>query len=99
MLDYELSDLAKRDIAIAMDWYARQRADLANELLDDVLLTLRVARERPMSCPHFRDEVRALRCTRFPYRIYFVPYQQRIDVLAIYHTSRDPDRWDDPNRD
>jgi len=99
MRDYDLSERAKRDVAAAIDWYAQVSDHLANEFFDDFLLALRVARERPMSCPQFRDEVRTLRCRRFPYRVYFVPLEERIDVLAVYHTARNPDLWDDPGRE
>jgi toxin ParE1/3/4 len=31
--------------------------------------------------------------TRFPYAIYYRVLADRIRVLAVYHTSRDPSRW------
>jgi plasmid stabilization system protein ParE len=100
MRDYGFSDRARKDLAAITDWYAQQQTpDLANRFIDDLLLGLRVARERPMSCPVVRGNVRALHCSRFPYRIYFCAFDDRIDVLSVYHTARDPSKWDDPDRE
>jgi len=100
MRGYELSERAAEDLDAAQGWYKSQGGvDLARRFYDDIALALRVARERPMSCPAFQGRVRTVRCSRFPYRIYFIPFDSRIDVLAVYHTARDPDAWNDPNRE
>ena len=99
MLGYELSERAAQDLEAAQDWYQRQGADLAMWFYEEVTLALRVARERPMSCPAAGGRVRTIRCKHFPYRIYFVPLETRIDVLAVYHTARDPAKWDDAHRE
>jgi len=99
MPEYEFSERAARDLEAAQDWYKSQGGDLARRFTEDVALALHVASERPMSCPAIRGRVRALRCSQFPYRIYFVPFETRIDVLAIYHTARDPENWDAPDRE
>ena len=57
-----------------------------------------VARERPESCPAVGGRTRAIRCRRFPYRVYFRVEPDRILILAVYHTAREPDRWDDGSR-
>jgi len=98
MIDYDLTERAVQDIAFARDWYDRRRIDLGNKFLDAVLTAIAAARERPMSCPEVRRGVRAIRCRRFPYRVYFEVKADRIVVLAVYHTARDPKRWDDSSR-
>src|SRR5688500_16985244 len=100
MRGYELSERAAHDLEAAQDWYKSQGGeDLVRRFYDDVTLAMRVARERPMSCPAIQGRVRAVRCSHFPYRIYFVPLESHVDVLAVYHTARDPERWDDQDRD
>jgi len=98
MLDYAFKDRALRDIAAARAWYERQDADLGNRFVDDLLAAIRVARERPMSCPVIRNGARGILLKRFPYRVYFDVRSNRIEIAAVYHTSRNPDRWDDPHR-
>jgi plasmid stabilization system protein ParE len=97
--DYDWTDRAIRDLAAAREWYDRRDVDLGNQFVDDVLKAIRIARERPGSCPLIRPNVRGVRCGRFPYRIYFEIIDERVFVLAIYHTARRPDRWDDPDRE
>jgi len=99
MIDYDLTERAVQDIASARDWYDRRRIDLGNKFLDTVLASIAAARERPTSGPEVRRGVRAVLCRRFPYRVYFEVKPDRIIVLAVYHTARDPHKWDDPQRD
>ena len=99
MGDYELTRRAVRDIAAARDWYDQRNADLGNRFLDDVLLAVREATDHFGQLPAVDERVRAHRCRRFPYRVYVEQINRdRIRVLAIYHTARDPNRWDDGGR-
>jgi toxin ParE1/3/4 len=99
MRDYELSERAVCDLASIREWYDGRSTDLGNRFIDDVLKAIRAARERPMSFPQVDERTRAVRCQRFPYRVYFIPLAKRIDVLAVYHTAREPSRWNDAERD
>ncbi len=45
MLPYELTGRAWRDIANAREWYDRQRIDLGNRFVDEVLAAVRTARD------------------------------------------------------
>ena len=92
-LPYELSARAERDIANACDWYDEQRPDLCDRFMEDLLATITTITERPTSCPTVLKDVRALLCDTFPYRVYFKIVNQRISILAVYHTARDPAQW------
>ena len=99
MLPYDLDERAKRDLAAARDWYDRQGEGVADRFLVAAFEAIRIARERPASVPEIHRGVRAVLCKRFKYRVYFRATGDRITVLAVYHTSRDPARWDDPGRE
>lgn len=92
MRSYEFTERAVSDLARARNWYDRLRDGLGNQFIDAVLAAIRIARERPTSCPSVRKGVRAVRCSRFPYRVYFETH------LAVYHTARNARRWNDPDR-
>jgi len=98
MLNYSFTERALRDIAGARAWYEKQEPELGNRFVDDVLAAIRVARERPMSCPIVRNGCHGILCKRFPYRIYFDVRGDHIEIAAVYHTARDPDAWDEPDR-
>jgi toxin ParE1/3/4 len=99
MLAFAVTRRADRDIERASDWYARASARLAVAFLDDVQDTIDVARARPMSFAEVRRGIRRVMCSRFPYYVYFEVLSVQIDILAVYHTSRDQARWDDRNRE
>ena len=95
---FAFSDRAERDLERAREWYDRQGADLGNRFIDSVVVAIGVARENPGSCPVVRKGVRAIRCKRFPYRVYFELQGDRVVAAAVYHTARNPRLWNDPDR-
>ena len=97
-LPYDFSARAARDIVEARGWYDRRGIALGDRFVDAVLAAVQSACDRPNTFPVAGPEVRAVRCKRFPFRVYFAVRNDRIDVLAVYHTARDPRLWDDPNR-
>ncbi len=99
MLPYRLSERAVRDLDGMRSWYDEQGVllgDRAIAAVDDVFVNIR---ERPGSFPELHGGVRTARCRRFPYRVYFVVTGEGVNVLAVYHTSREPNRWNDSNRE
>jgi plasmid stabilization system protein ParE len=99
MLAYEFTERAAQDFDAAVEWYKRQRTELGRAVVDSIVQAIDIARSRPMSCPEIEAGVRGVRCVRFPYRIHFEVLPDRVRLLAIYHTSRNPERWDDSDRD
>jgi plasmid stabilization system protein ParE len=93
------TDRAERDLNAGRTWYEHQRQGLGEDFAAEVMAAIEISRERPESVPEIRKGVRGIRCNRFPYRIYFDVELDGIVILAIYHTSRNPDRWADPARD
>ena len=98
MRSYALTRQAEHDLAAARSYYDQSSLELGNRFIDAILAAIVVARERPESCPVVRCSTRAVRCRRFPYRVYFRAEPERVLILAVYHTARNPDRWDDSSR-
>lgn len=98
MLDYDLTDRSVRDLSAARHWYDQRSLELGNRFIDAILATIRLAREQPESYAELKRNVRAMRCHRFPYRIYYRISGERITILAVYHTARDPNQWDNDAR-
>src|SRR5438105_4243706 len=94
----EYSQRADRDLVSARNWYDRQRSELGDRFLRAVEEAVATVCERPNSFPLSRRNIRSIMCKKFPYRVYFRVLEDRIHVLAVYHTARSPRRWDDPNR-
>jgi plasmid stabilization system protein ParE len=98
MLDYRFTHRAERDLLSARRWYNRQDVDLGARFAKDVGSAIEFIRKKPDALVQLADGTRAIRCRDFPYRIYYRIDRQIIVVLAVYHTSREPGRWDDPHR-
>ena len=82
----------------ARDWYDGQSAGLGDQFIDAVVDAAQSACDAPNSFPTIGYGVRTVRCKRFPYRLYFKVRSDRVDVLAVYHTARNPSLWNDPKR-
>ena len=83
---------ALQDIAVAMDWYDEQQTGLADRFyaqLDDKLQQILA---HPYLYAVRYNEVRCVQLQNFPYLIHYYveKKQQKITVLGIIHTSRDP---------
>lgn len=87
---------AARDEAIvAQDWYAERSIELARRFrraLDRAVFGLA---QNPLGFPVvWRDRVRrALVLDRFPYALYFTVNGDLVTIIACFHASRDPRRW------
>ena len=84
---------AKTDLIEAHDWYQRQQFGLGETFADAVDETISRIQSMPkMYAVVFRN-VRRAKVRTFPYLIYYWLLQERIEVLALLHGSRDPKRW------
>ena len=98
MLRQIITPRAVRDTRAAAQWYRDINPVLKDRMLRDLRVTIQTAAERPGSFPEVEDGVRVAKCKRFPYRVYFEVAGDALRVLAVYHMSRDPDQWDEPDR-
>ena len=84
---------ARDDIAAAAHWHDSGRSGLGEDFLDSIEeLLLRIA-EAPQQFPEIQSDVRRGLTRRFPYGIYFLATDARVDVLAVIHLHRDPEAW------
>jgi plasmid stabilization system protein ParE len=86
---------AERDIAEAFDWYEQQRPGLGDDFALCVEAGLHVIAQHPRSFPVVRKPARRMLIQRFPYLILFVDRRDVIAVIGVFHTSRDPKRWNE----
>jgi len=77
----------------AYRWYERQRAGLGSDFLDAVEQVLAKIAANPARYGFADADIREGPLTRFPYAVYYRVLADRIRVLAVFHTSRDPAGW------
>jgi plasmid stabilization system protein ParE len=84
---------ARDDIAAAAAWYDTSRPGLGLTFLNTVEELLGRIAEVPQEFPVVQSEVRRGLVQRFPYRVYFLATEKRVEVLAVIHLHRDPESW------
>jgi plasmid stabilization system protein ParE len=88
-----ISRTARREYDHAIDWYEDERAGLGVEFQAAVESLLDVIAEQPDRFVVAEEDVREASLTRFPYTIYYRVRPTRIEVIAVFHQSRNPDEW------
>lgn len=86
-------DEARREFDEAFDWYSRQRSVLGLVFEGAVQRTFELIAENPGSCAAVWGDIRRAVVRRFPYCIFYRPHPDRIEVLAVFHASRNPSEW------
>ncbi len=87
-----LRPIAQLELGETMDWYEKQREGLGLELKDEVDRVLTRIANAPLNFRPVRGPVRRALLSRFPYAIHFLPEEDGIVVLAVFHTRRNPSR-------
>jgi len=92
-LPLDFHPAGRDEIADAHDWYEQRRPGLGSDFLDDVHRALAAITANPARYGFADADIREGPLTRFPYAVYYRVLADRIRVLAVYHTSRDPSGW------
>jgi plasmid stabilization system protein ParE len=92
-LPLNLHPEVRREIAEAHDWYERRQLGLGKDFPDEVQAILTEITSNPRQYGFAEGNIREGLLKRFPYVVYYRVLADRIRVLAVYHTARDPARW------
>lgn len=86
-----ITDDAELDIAEARHWYQEQ-AGLGADFMTCIGRKLEFVEQQPLATPVVVHGIRRAVVSRFPYNIYYAINGQFINVLAVWHGSRDQGR-------
>jgi plasmid stabilization system protein ParE len=94
--------IAQREFDEAADWYDRQRTGLGTEFIDEIQRVFDSIMKNPLRFGVVQQDFREALANRFPYAVYYRVEPQRVVIMAVLHTSRDPAIWqerplDDPD--
>ena len=84
---------AAADIEEAHAWYEAQRPGLGREFLDAISGACRVLEESPRRFRVVHRDTRRANLRRFPYSLFYRMVADDVVVIACFHASRDPRRW------
>ncbi len=85
--------LAENELADAVAVYETQRPNRGVRFARAVRIIREEIAENPLRYPEIQDGVREAGLKDFPYAIYYIVFETCIDVIAVHHTSRDPESW------
>jgi toxin ParE1/3/4 len=92
--NYNLSREAEDDMLEAYVWYERQKPGLGEEFLESLDKASQAILQNPATYrTRYKKKVRAFLVERFPYLILYVLQKNDVNVISVFHTSRDPKVW------
>jgi plasmid stabilization system protein ParE len=84
---------ADTELAEARQWYAHQREDLDLEFMDCIDDALSRLISNPHLYPTVYRSLRRIVVRRFPFAVFYEVTTDEIQVIAVFHSRRDPERW------
>ena len=85
---------AQVELVEAQDWYEAKHRGLGARFRDEVEATVLRLQENPHQFPVVFRDVHRARLRRFPYGLFFRAETSALVVIACFHGSRDPQRWE-----
>lgn len=81
------------EIDDSYQWYEQQRAGLGQDFLTALDEAFNRLQQMPEAHQVIYKDVRRALPRRFPYGIYYRVHADRIEVIAVQHSRRDPAHW------
>lgn len=93
MANVVLASPAVREFTDALLWYAEKSHIAATRFDEEFEQALAAIADHPTHYPKFDDQHRMYLMQRFPYQVFYRVNPDRILVVAVAHTSREPGYW------
>ncbi len=84
---------ARLDVIEARDWYAARGAGLGEAFVAEIDRQAGRIAAVPLSAPVILADARRILMRRFPYALFYRMVDGDAFILACFHASRDPKRW------
>jgi plasmid stabilization system protein ParE len=84
---------ADAELADARQWYARQRENLDQEFMESIDDALSRIVRNPLLYPIVYRTLRRTVVRRFPFAVFYEVTADEIQVIAVFHSRRDPEVW------
>ena len=84
---------ARAELIEAQDWYESEAAGLGRRFRVEIDRAVQRIVNAPYQFPVVFKTLRRARVKRFPYALYFSIEGDTLVVVACFHGSRDPQKW------
>jgi hypothetical protein len=85
-LPLDFHPAVRDEIDDAHDWYEQRQPGLGGDFLDEIQSFLAEITANPARYGFADGDIREGLLNRFPYAVYY-------RALAVFHTARDPSKW------
>jgi len=84
---------AEAEFEAAQAWYEDRSPGLGQAFVTSIQATIGRVRRAPLQFPVVDLDVRRALVRRFPYGVFYLAEEERVVVIAVFHSSRDPMEW------
>ena len=84
---------ADAELTDARQWYSHHRKDLDLEFMECIELALSRIGSNPYLSPLVYGDIRRAVVQRFPFAIFYEVMAEEIQIIAVFHSRRNPDTW------
>ena len=91
----EISNEAEVDFDKSYEYYLENSLKIADTFFKIINSSIENIKQSPFSFPVAYKNIRKYIVKKFPFVIYFQIEDSIIKVIAIFHTSRNPEIWND----
>jgi plasmid stabilization system protein ParE len=91
----EISDEAECDFDNSYNYYFAESPKVADAFFQRISISFKSIETIPLSFPEVYKSVRKFTVKKFPFVIYFQVKESTVKVIAIFHTSRNPEIWNE----
>jgi toxin ParE1/3/4 len=88
-----LRDEAELEFDEAFDWYQNLGTKLGIKFVEEVQKTFDRISLNPLMHSIVFADVRKAVVRKFPYSVFYRSQDDRVEVLAVFHSSRNPEIW------
>ena len=90
-----ISEAAEWDIREAFLWYQEQKVSLGVDFEKQVTKTIKNIKKNPLKFQTRYQQKRIAFTKKFPYGIHFTISDKTITIVAVFHTSQNPNIWEE----
>ncbi len=94
-----ISDEAYFDISEAYLWYETIENKLAQKFEKDLETAISSIQSNPNKFQLKYKTVRVVFMKKFPFGIHFIKNEATVIIVALFHTSRNPNNWNERLKD
>lgn len=93
MFSVVFTQAARAELIEAQEWYEREATGLGRRFRQSIEALIERMSGNPRQFPIVFKNLRRALLRRFPYALFFVAEENTLIVIACFHASRNPSRW------